>query len=79
MLRNTGITLVVPACNISGPWDPPSGWTGPDPVVYRSFDCPDGLMMMEGNKTANLTFVTGEVLSMIGKLFSRNLSFFLYN
>ena len=43
-------------------WVPPSGWTGPDPVVYKSFDCPYVLNMMEGNKQADFPLVPGQVL-----------------
>ena len=53
--------FIVPACNISQPWDPPSAWTRLNPVAYRSFDCPDGLIMMEGTQQANLTFIAGKV------------------
>ena len=64
--------LTVPACSILRPWTSPSGWTGPDPVVYRSFDCPDGLIMMEGTQLANLTFTDGKV-----KIYNITTTFFL--
>ena len=28
-------------------WSEPEGWTGPDPVLYWSFNTLDGLMLME--------------------------------
>ena len=40
-----------------------TGWAGPDPVVYRSFDCPYGLNMMEGNQDADFDFIAGKVLN----------------
>ena len=27
---------------VSDPWNSTSGWNGSDPVVYRSFNSPDG-------------------------------------
>ena len=43
-------------------WTPPFGWTGPDPVLYRSFDNMDGLMLMEGTERKNSsTLVPGQV------------------
>ena len=33
-------------------WSEPDGWTGPDPVLYWSFDNLDGLMLMEQTQQA---------------------------
>ena len=30
-------------------WIQPSGWTGPDATLYRSFDSSDGLVLIEGS------------------------------
>ena len=49
-------------------WSSPSGWTGPDPVLYYSFDCPDNLTFMEGtNETNNqFEFISGQVILYSG-------------
>ena len=40
----------------------PVGWTGPQPALYRSFDTPDGLVLMERFDESNAdAFVTGKV------------------
>ena len=43
------------------PWIPPSGWTGPDPVVYRSFDTLDYITIMEGDQETNIPLIEGHV------------------
>ena len=48
---------------VSDPWNSTSGWNGSDPVVYRSFDSPDGLIMMERYQQVNLAFTAGKVLN----------------
>ena len=43
------------------PWVPPSGWTGPNPVVYRSFDTLDYITTMEGTEETNNPLTQGKV------------------
>ena len=38
-------------------WVQASGWTGPDAVLYQSFDSSDGLVLMEGTKVAEINCV----------------------
>ena len=34
-------------------WDPPVGWKGPSPVLYRKFDSPNGFTLnTEGQHTS---------------------------
>ena len=40
-------------CTAYSSWNSPSGWSEPDPVVYRSFDCSHRLNMMEGTEQAD--------------------------
>ena len=43
-------------------WNPPSGWTSSCPVLYRSFDNADGLVLMEGTTSVNsASIVIGQV------------------
>ena len=45
-------------------WSRPPGWTGPDPVLYWSFDTLDGLVLMEGTQQADnnsFTLTDGKV------------------
>ena len=43
-------------------WNAPSEWTGPDAVVYRSFDNPDGLVLMQGTQQmTSLSLISGKV------------------
>ena len=45
-------------------WTPPVGWTGPLPVIYRSFDTLDDLVLMKRNNEENFNaLVTGQVRS----------------
>ena len=43
------------------PWIFPLEWTGPDPVVYRSFDTLDYINPMEGTELANIPLIDGQV------------------
>ena len=43
------------------PWVPPVGWSGPDPVLYWSFDNHAGLDSMEGTVQAFWPMVPGQV------------------
>ena len=38
-------------------WIKPSEWTGPDAILYRSFDSSDGLVLMEGTEPAEINSV----------------------
>ena len=43
-------------------WTPPVGWTGPLPVIYRSFDTLDDLILMRRNNEENFNaLVSGQV------------------
>ena len=43
-------------------WAPPAGWTGPLPVIYRSFDTLDDLILMRRNNEENFNaLVSGQV------------------
>ena len=45
---------------------PPAGWTGPDAVLYWSFDTLDGLVVREGGSLANeATSIYGKVKTYI--------------
>ena len=50
---------------VSDPWNSTFGWNGSDPVVYRSFNSPDGLMMMERDQLVNLAAIAGKVLKIL--------------
>ena len=47
-------------------WTRPSGWTGPDPVVYRSFDNLDCLTLMEGEQQPII--IIFPVFTCVGKV-----------
>ena len=53
------------ACIPSYSWDPPAGWTGPDPVVYRSFDNLECITLMEGTEEANFSLISGKVQNIL--------------
>ena len=40
-----------------------SGWAGPDPVVYKSFDNLEGIILMEGTEQADFHLVQGQVFA----------------
>ena len=43
-------------------WFPPSGWTGPYPDLYLSFDSPENLRLMEGTQERNFAaIISGQV------------------
>ena len=43
-----------------------SGWSGPDAVLYWSFDSPDGLVLMEGSEpVGSVPLVSGQVTSVL--------------
>ena len=44
-------------------WTPPCGWTGPDAVLYQSFDSSEGFILMEGNQTTirSIPLIAGKV------------------
>ena len=43
-------------------WTPPSGWSGPTPILYRSFDSPPGITLREGSGgQGGPTLVSGKV------------------
>ena len=43
-------------------WVPPAAWTGPLPVIYRSFDTLDDLtLMIRNNEEAFNALVSGQV------------------
>ena len=45
-----------------GGWTQPIGWSGPQPVLYWSFDILDGSTLMEGNEAASFNaLVPGKV------------------
>ena len=52
--------MIVSECTES--WEPPSGWTGPGPVAYRSFDNLDCLAQMEHRDPASWPLTSGQVL-----------------
>ena len=37
-------------------------WNATEPVVYRSFDCLNGLVFMEGEAVVNLPLIQGRVI-----------------
>ena len=39
-------------------WSEPEGWTGPEPVLYWSFDTLDGLTLMEKTQQADFDALT---------------------
>ena len=41
-----------------GKWTEADGWTGPEPVLYWSFDSLDGLMLMEGTEQRDYDALT---------------------
>ena len=59
--ENTETNISIIVCTPVSSWDPPTGWTGPESVVYRSFNCPYGLNMMEGTEQADFPLVQGQV------------------
>ena len=39
------------------------GWSGPDAILYQSFDSPDGLVLMEGSElVGSVPLVSGQVM-----------------
>ena len=47
-------------------WVPPAGWSGPLPIIYRSFDSLDSFVLMKGNNETNCTFLlSGQVCRKI--------------
>ena len=50
-------------CLLFPTWNSPPGWTGPEAVFYISFDCLDGLDVMEGASPAQT------VPTIAGKVF----------
>ena len=42
-------------------WFSPPDWTGPCPVVYKSFDNLEGITLMEGNQNVNFSLIQGKV------------------
>ena len=43
-------------------WTPPAAWTGPIPVIYRSFDILDDLILMRRNNKENFNaLVSGQI------------------
>ena len=53
-----------PVCSqdSGGTWTSPSGWNGTDPILYRSFDNMDGLVLMEATLQKNYAaLVAGQV------------------
>ena len=56
-------------------WIPPSNWTGPSSVLYYSFDCSEGLVLMEGTEATpnSVPLVFGKVgfiMSVLMKIIS---------
>ena len=44
-------------------WNQPNNWTGAEAALYRSFDTPDQIMLMEGSDQSNFAaLVPGLVL-----------------
>ena len=42
-----------------------SGWSGPDAVLYKSFDSPDGLILMESSELVGpVPLVAGQVMPL---------------
>ena len=58
------ISFFTTVCLLFPTWDPPSGWTGPAPVFYMSFNCLDGLHVREGSGSVEVdaTVVSGKVI-----------------
>ena len=58
------IALLCTVCRLFPAWDPPTMWSGPEPAVYMSFDCLDGLDAKEGSVpgTVDLSTIDGKVL-----------------
>ena len=52
---------LVPDCNVSYTWTPPTGWNGSNLVVYRSFDNLECITLIEGTQQANYAFIAGKV------------------
>ena len=48
-----------------GAWNPLSSWNGPPAVFYRSFDDPDGLILMEGTVRVNQIALVSEKVRSI--------------
>ena len=58
-------------------WNPPTGRTGPDPVVQRNFDCPYGLVLMEGTDQAAFPLIQGKVSTEVTTMGNKNSLFTL--
>ena len=57
-------------------WAPPSGWTGPDAVLYRGFCDSDGLVLMEGTSQLNyLPLVSGKVRNLFPNCLQNELKY----
>ena len=52
----------IAVCTPHHSWNPPAEWTGSHPVVYRNFDCPYGLVLMEGTEQADFSLIQGQVI-----------------
>ena len=48
-------TLVVCSQTSNGLWNAPCEWTGPDAVLYESFDSSEGYVLMEGNAPSEMS------------------------
>ena len=51
-------------------WTSPSGWTGAEPVVYKSFDTLDYLLLMEGTMQAGFNPIQGKVCCTRFRIYS---------
>ena len=51
----------VAECTASDFWIRPISWSGPNPVVYRSFDNIECILKMERTQLADFNYIPGKV------------------